>query len=716
MESLKRIDDTVTELPRGGYLLNTSVGYIQFGAPPETIKDTMKLPSSVPEIFVLPDKFFNWKKGISIAELEFPIYFNFFIRKKKTRIICTRSQAKRLVLTLQEAVFGPKTLQIEENFDTAFWKGDFPDLRKELAYFRNGIDFEDVLEFIFFKDNQFSLNGVRITRTDYGVFEVFEDGKKIATVPERIYYNPRFKIGQRLPDPFTPPLYGVTCLGPSHGFDPTENTSGYVVWLNHNGIMIDPPVDSSLWLERSNVNPKVIDSIILTHCHADHDAGTFQKIIEEGRVTIYSTKTIMHSFLRKYSAITNEPIDYLEQLFDFHPIYIGKPLFIHGAKFKMFFTLHSIPTIGFTMDFQDQTFVYSSDHQGDPEIHNQLLEKNVIDKQRYEELSNFPWDRDVIYHESGIPPLHTPIKYLNSMPESIQNKTVVYHIAKKDFPEKTDLKLATFGIENTLYFKVSPPDFEKSYQILSLLRHVDFVESFSVEKVQQFISFVHEERYKKGEFIIRKGSKGDKFFMIFSGNVAIVDEKGTARKIYGKYEYFGEVAALSEKTRSADVVAANDVVLFSMQRDQFLNFISGTDFEKNLRRLAANRSFESWNVFTTSEFFQQLTTYQITWLESLIRPVEIALPGALLKEGTKPERIYIIREGIVHVDKGGKHIADLKRGDFVGMMRDIYRQEPSGYTFTIDKEASLYSIEEEDVIEFLSKNPGLIMKLVYDFD
>lgn len=32
-----------TALPRGGYLVDTSEGYIQIGSPPETIKDTMGL-------------------------------------------------------------------------------------------------------------------------------------------------------------------------------------------------------------------------------------------------------------------------------------------------------------------------------------------------------------------------------------------------------------------------------------------------------------------------------------------------------------------------------------------------------------------------------------------------------------------------------------------------------------------------------------------------
>ena len=85
---------------------------MQIGAPPETIKDTMLLPDSVPQIFILPRKLFNADKGISLAELEFPIYFNFFIKQRKTTVICTKKQGQRLIKVLRESVFGPKDFDV----------------------------------------------------------------------------------------------------------------------------------------------------------------------------------------------------------------------------------------------------------------------------------------------------------------------------------------------------------------------------------------------------------------------------------------------------------------------------------------------------------------------------------------------------------------------------------------------------------------------------
>ncbi|NBF39698.1 MAG: MBL fold metallo-hydrolase, partial [Spirochaetes bacterium] len=456
----------VTALPRGGYLVKTPEGNIQFGSPPETIKDTIPGEDSVPRIFVLPRVLFHWQKGINVADMEFPIYFNFFLKKQRVTVLCSDEQARRLVVALRQAVFGPRSLNLESDAYPAADDAFVPDVSGEVAYFRRGLTLSDLLAIRRFDDGGTLHYGrVSIQQTERGVFEVYIDEELAAEVPDTVQYRPTYDIGQRLSEPFVPPRFAVTCLGPSHGFDPNDNTSGFIIWLHGNGIMVDPPVNSTEWLEQSNVNPKFIDSIILTHCHADHDAGTFQKILEESRVTIYTTPTIMQSFLTKYAAFSGESVEYLRRLFTYHPVYIGRSFYLHGGEFQIFYTLHSIPTMGFRLAFQDKTFVYSSDHQADPEVQRDMYDNGYMSERRFEQLSNFPWDSDVIYHEAGIAPLHTPIAYLNSLPEDVQRRTVVYHIAQKDFPprDETQLTLATFGIENTLYFETEKSPHEAAY-------------------------------------------------------------------------------------------------------------------------------------------------------------------------------------------------------------------------------------------------------------
>ena len=89
------IDGTWIRLSRGGFITDTSEGLIQVGCPPETIKDTITSYQEVPKIFILPKVFFNLEKYLSLVELEFPIYYNFFLFKKKTIIVCHKDFQKK---------------------------------------------------------------------------------------------------------------------------------------------------------------------------------------------------------------------------------------------------------------------------------------------------------------------------------------------------------------------------------------------------------------------------------------------------------------------------------------------------------------------------------------------------------------------------------------------------------------------------------------------
>ncbi|MCX7632451.1 MAG: cyclic nucleotide-binding domain-containing protein, partial [Turneriella sp.] len=390
--------------------------------------------------------------------------------------------------------------------------------------------------------------------------------------------------------------------------------------------------------------------------------------------------------------------------------------FIHGGRFEIFYTLHSIPAIGFRLQFQDQSFVYSSDHNNDPEVHADLRRKGVISEVRYRQLRNFPWHSYFIYHESGIPPLHTPIKYLDSLPDEIRRKIVVYHISEKDFPKNTLLTLAKFGIENTLYFNAKPPENVKASQILGVLKQLDFFADMPISRAQEFIDIVQVEKYKKGDVIIREGTRGDRFYIIYFGCVSVRTPDLQARKIYGAYDYFGEVALVTDQLRTADVVAETDVTLFSIEKDKFLNFIAGSEFEKMLLRLAKVRDAETWNVISQSRYLNFLTSTQKTWLESLLIPMEIQESKPIYPKGEPPQYFYIIRNGEVDVFLNGQRRGVLSRGDVIihaDLLKTGHKQVY--YDFINRSPVSLYAVSHNDALHFFDRNPGVKMKLQYEF-
>jgi len=288
-------------------------------------------------------------------------------------------------------------------------------------------------------------------------------------------------------------------------------------------------------------------------------------------------------------------------------------------------------------------------------VQRRLRRAGVIDARRARELKSFPWQSKVVYHEAGVPPLHTPVAFLAARPLEVRRRTVVYHIAQKDVPTGSGLALSRFGIENTLYLPTRSPGYEGTYGVLNVLKHLDFLETLTVEKVQEFVTSVSLETF-------RKGTLGDKFYVISSGNVAILDQELETRKVLGTYEYFGEVALLTGAPRGADVVALTGVAAYSIPKERFLGFIRGTQFERILERLVKNRSSETWGLFTTNQRLAALTTYQRTWLESILVPRDLPGPGTLAREGRPIEAVHIIHRGEVTVLRSGRKVATLGRG------------------------------------------------------
>lgn len=127
---------TFNHLPRGGTLVEGQGLRFQIGSYPETIKDTMKSEGGVPNLYLLPDDLFDTYLGVSNNELEFPVYFNFFIKGQPCRFICHKHQVRPMVRVLREAVFGPFKHFLEREYpdgDKAAgfptWNGRWPSIK-----------------------------------------------------------------------------------------------------------------------------------------------------------------------------------------------------------------------------------------------------------------------------------------------------------------------------------------------------------------------------------------------------------------------------------------------------------------------------------------------------------------------------------------------------------------------------------------------------------
>ena len=567
---------TPIPLPRGGQIVITSLGPIQFGIPPETIKDTSLLSCGVPQILVVGNRFFSYSRGINLADVEFPIFFNFFIRKQKCVIICTEEQRERVKAFMQESMFGPETVNLEADV-----QGDpsrlpwCPDLQREMDHFSQNpfkpghrLTYDDFVEFVTYQsaDDTARYKSIALQRQDDDMFCLTDTQTGTTTlISQKVRLPPLRAEPVTRRETFRRPTLGVTVLGRGHGFDPNTKTTGLLLWTNGRGILVDPPVDSTEYLKDNEIPSRATDAIILTHCHADHCAGTLQKVLQADRVRLYTTPTIYESFLRKSAAITNLPIERFEHILDYRPLPIRQPVFINGAKFIFNYNLHSIPCIRIEAWLGDKSLVYSSDTLNDPEVFEQLRREGVLSDGRAQDLDAFPWNHDLVIHEAGVPPIHTSTRFLGSLDQTIKDRLYIVHTTQSAIPDGSGLRLAPLGLENTLQLTKAKASHRDAVEWVRAMRSVDHFQNMSAEKVEEFLEVVEYREVKAGEDLIRMGDEGNEFFMILSGKCAIYQGE-VARKVFGMYDYFGETALVNHGRRTADVTAISDMELLVMHR------------------------------------------------------------------------------------------------------------------------------------------------------
>lgn len=150
----------------------TLVFVLQFGIPPETIKDSMKLGIPVPQVYIVPVERFCREMGpalgVNLAEFEFPAYFNFFVYQKRCTLVVDSVDAEENIRRVfSETLLGPAQFRREkdpishedEDFDPDFPRECIPNFEKELKHFRTmpggkELVIETLLDFRHFEDRE----------------------------------------------------------------------------------------------------------------------------------------------------------------------------------------------------------------------------------------------------------------------------------------------------------------------------------------------------------------------------------------------------------------------------------------------------------------------------------------------------------------------------------------------------------------------------------
>lgn len=126
----------------------------------------------------------------------------------------------------------------------------------------------------------------------------------------------------------------------------------------------------------------------------------------------------------------------------------------------------------------------------------------------------------------------------------------------------------------------------RNKQYIEFLRNVEIMGKklglvMTESELEKMTVSLEREVFEPGDAIIRQGNKGDNFYIISEGEVAVFrsDAAGKEAKlaVLRAGAYFGEQALLKEDVRQASCIAQSKVTCLTLGREDFIDMIGSVE-------------------------------------------------------------------------------------------------------------------------------------------
>lgn len=107
---------------------------------------------------------------------------------------------------------------------------------------------------------------------------------------------------------------------------------------------------------------------------------------------------------------------------------------------------------------------------------------------------------------------------------------------------------------------------------VELLRRVPLFAAMTDAAYERVAALAESHTVAPGEAVTREGDEGDAFFVIVSGTADVLRGDRQLASL-GAGDFFGEIALIDGRPRTATVVARDDLVLLRLSRDAFLRLV-----------------------------------------------------------------------------------------------------------------------------------------------
>ncbi len=288
---------------------------------------------------------------------------------------------------------------------------------------------------------------------------------------------------------------------------------------------------------------------------------------------------------------------------------------------------------------------------------------------------------DLLYHEAGIPPIHTAKEALQALPDPVKAATFLVHIADKEVPGGfRPAKPPVFATHVLL----PPSERCRERILLETFRQVAYLYDTPAETLGELARAAEIREYSPGEVVIRKGPVARDetlhFYLVADGEVAVKDGRRLVSTLK-KADSFGEWGISHQRGfRAADVVAVRPSQCIRLSEAQYRQLIERhpviqerigkirsllprLELAQARSRLKVEADPSRERSVITSMTTSQLSAFAIF---SEVRAFTSGQP--IVVEGEKADGFYILLSGHLMATVRGRVVRELGEGDVFGEM------------------------------------------------
>lgn len=216
-----------------------------------------------------------------------------------------------------------------------------------------------------------------------------------------------------------------------------------------------------------------------------------------------------------------------------------------------------------------------------------------------------------------------------------------------------------------------PPSHEKTKEVhemlIDVVAHNILFKSCPREERDAIVDVFEKCVFEKDEFVIRKGEKGDHFYVVDQGVCSAWDSGQKVGKVLDNGICFGELALMYNQPRAIDIKAQTPVVLWRIERMAYKQIVLHFKQKRMSQSLHMLQSIEVNNC----KLGETLDLFELQTLVGALERESFDEGDVIIRQGSHGDHFYIIESGGVGVhieDDVGKSskVSVLNKGDYFG--------------------------------------------------